>query len=79
MTNAGPTVARLIEHMKALKASDPFCTPATMYPGAQIPTQCAVRSKSLPRHTFSKLLLTNTVVHAASNPQWGLLTVELGS
>ena len=49
--DVGPTVVRFIKHMKALKASDPFCTPATLYPGARIPTQCAVRTKRTLHHT----------------------------
>ena len=44
-TDVGPTVARFLKHVKALKASDPFCTSATIYPGARIPTQCAVRKQ----------------------------------
>ncbi len=49
--DVGPTVVRFIKHMKALKASDPFCTPATLYPGVRIPTQCAVRKKRTPHCT----------------------------
>lgn len=40
----GPTVTRLIRRIKGMEQSDPSCTPATVYPGAQIPTQCVVRS-----------------------------------
>lgn len=55
----GATPGRIIKHIRSVKDgdggfldglwSDGTCTPATVYPGIGIPTQCVVRS-SLHQH-----------------------------